>query len=461
MKKLHRTYLVPGLAFCAGGLTLLCILMLGGPRFLCYKEVFCTDIPRTGLPDQVHVSWSEEPATSFTVTWITGSGGNENLVAYREAGTEQWQQVSGTSRGMPRNRIWPTSGVIHRAVVRELEPGATYEYRVSSDNDEVLRWSPVYRTRTAPEGVFSFAFISDTCLAGRLDGMANGTEQIIQEIINDDPNLLIGAGDYACSNRDGRFDSVVNAIDAWFRQMEPLLTRVPLMTQYGNHEIIYLKEKYKDWAPRLAHPEGYDGGRNYSFDIGNAHFAAVFVPLYLPDQDVLDWLDADLAAARERGQQWLIVYQHEPLYSHGAAHPVRPEITRAMAPIFTKHRVDLHLAGQDRNFERTYPLTGDPRSPTAASTSEQDYQAGEGVIYLKAAPAGARSEQGYDFSKFTVAKPEFVAAWNDSAHHYALVNVSDDELRVRVYTVAGDGSPRKIRDEFTIHAKVSSGRQMK
>jgi hypothetical protein len=375
-------------------------------------------------------------------------------VKYREVGTTEWYEAKGGVQPVPRNRLLPARGFIHRALVKGLKPGTEYEYQVSGDVRTPVPWSPVYRTRTAPApggGSFSFAFITDTCLDGRLDNMATGAADVVREIAKDDPNLVLGVGDYACANHDGRYSRVSEAVDAWFRQMEPVLTRAPLMTQYGNHEI-YIDERFQDWAPRYAHPEGFDHGKNYSFDIGNAHFAAVFVPLRLPSEEILAWLDADLADARRRGMKWLIVYQHEPIYSNGAAHPVRPEITKAMQPIFAKYKVDLHLSGQDRNFERTYPLVGTPEAPVVASRSLDSYQAGEGVIYAKAGPSGAMSEQGYNFSKFTVAQPDYVAVWNDTAYHYALVTVSDDALQVQIFTLDGNGAPKRLRDEFTIHA---------
>jgi len=459
MKKLLRSVIALGVAFGAGGLALLALLATAGPEVLCERDKLCTYIPRHEAPDQVHLSWSSDPISSFTVTWSTGSSNNESLVEYREAGTNDWRQAKGSAQPLPRNRVWPNRGMLHRALVKGLKPDTAYEYRVSGDLDGNVPWSETFQARTAPlagSGDFEFAFITDTCLAGRVDGLATGTAQIIEELAKDSPLLLLGGGDYACANHDGRYDTVSDAVDAWFRQMQPVLTHTPLMAQYGNHEV-YLKERFSDWQPRFAHPEGFGGGQSYSFDIGNAHFASFYVPLRRPSDESIAWLDADLADARRRGMQWLIVYQHQPLFSHGKAHPTRPEVVEALNPIFAKHKVDLHLSGQDRNFERTYPLAGDSDVPIPASQSLESYRAGTGVIYAKVGPSGTKSEQGFDFSKFTGEKPDFVAAWNDSAHHYALVTVGENRLQVRIYALNGDGTPRRIRDQFTITAAPSSG----
>ncbi|MBW2426317.1 MAG: hypothetical protein JRG86_18875 [Deltaproteobacteria bacterium] len=96
------------------------------------------------------------------------------------------------------------------------------------------------------------------------------------------------------------------AIDAWLVQMEPLFARSLFMPGFGNHEIA-LGEHFEDWAPRFVLPKGQAEGRSHSFDLGAAHFCALFAPGRLPERPHLDWLERDLAAARERGASWLIV----------------------------------------------------------------------------------------------------------------------------------------------------------
>lgn len=205
---------------------------------------------------------------------------------------------------------------MHQVTLKGLVSDTKYEYRTSSDEEVKPAMSEIFQTRTAPtpgSADFSFAFICDTGLIGRLDGNATGTQKIIEEIINDKPLFILGGGDYAYANRDSRYNDVNDAIDAWFEQIQPAIARFPFMAQYGNHEIL-LEERFRDWAPRFAHPEGFDGERNYSFDVGEVHFTALFIPD--PSQvhlDQLAWLDADLKEARTRSMRWLIVYQHEPM----------------------------------------------------------------------------------------------------------------------------------------------------
>jgi hypothetical protein len=337
--------------------------------------------------------------------------------------------------------------------MRDLLPDSEYEYRIVPLHGAPTERSDIFHTRTAPPpsaADFRFVFFCDTGVAGRPDGNALGTQQVIEEMARDEPLFLLGGGDYAYANHDGRYTEVDEAIDAWFEQMQPLLARYPLMAQYGNHEI-HLVERFRDWAPRFSHPSGFADSRNYSFSVADAHFTALFLTGNRVSPEQLAWLKADLGSARERGIRWLIVYQHEPIFGHGHSHPAKPEYRQWLAPVFERYRVDLHLSGHDQNYERTYPLVMAASNPMRTSSALDCYQAGHGVIYAKVSPAGKKSESGNDFSRFTADQQPFMARRNDTAHHYARVSIrACGELQVEVFAVAGDGTPRRLVDAFRI-----------
>lgn len=380
--------------------------------------------------------------------WRTTSPDNPGLVEYRSRCSWDWCRLSGTSQF-----VRSIGGTFHRASITDLRPATEYEYRLSSDNGATPAWSQVFSTCTAPSrgpADFSFAFLCDTGLIGRLDGKCTGTKQIISELLAHRPQLILGGGDYAYADRDSRYKTVGEAADAWFFQMESLLARVPLMAQYGNHEV-FLEERFEDWEFRFAHPDGFDNGKNYSFEIGDVHFTALFAPGPPPTADQLNWLDEDLGDARRRGMRWLVVFQHEPMFAHGHSHPANPRFRETLGPLFEQHRVDLHLSGHDQNYERTYPLIGLPLYPMTTSTSKTVYKAGCGVIYAKVSPGGKMSDVRRDFSRFTTDQQNFMAVRDDTAHHYCLVKVrASGELEMNTYSVAGDGSSKVLIDSYRI-----------
>ena len=333
-------------------------------------------------------------------------------------------------------------------------PGRRYEYRLSSDAKAVKPWSDIYTFTTAPAdgSGYRFGFIADTGLIGRSDGLVTGTSQIISELKQDSPLFILGGGDYAYAFRDGRFSEPGGAADAFFSQMQPLFTDIPFIAQFGNHEL-RLREGLKHWLPRLANPPGFRD-TSYSFDVGDVHFTGLLADGYNElDEKLLAWLDNDLASARDKGTQWLIVFQHEPVYGHGTSHAARPEAVDLLAPIFVKHKVDLLLTAHDQSYERTYPLAGDPGAPTIANDGTSEYQQGEGVIYAKISPSGKMSERSFGFSRLPDQLPPFIAISNDTAHHYALVDIDQTGLTYTAFSIAGDGSAKALLDSFHIQRR--------
>jgi hypothetical protein len=368
----------------------LALVAVKGPDALCRGNLLCIATPLHGEPQQVRLSWTGDPDTTLTVAWVTGSRNNPGVVQYREAASETWSEARAAIAPIPRNGILPGEGFGHGATLTGLKPGATYEYRVSSDLGEKRGFSTTFTTRTAPgaDGAYRFAFIADVGLRGRIDALADGVDAVLDAVRADKPLFVLGGGDYAYGNRDGRFRDPTLAIDEWFRQMQPLFASAPFMPAYGNHEN-RLRENLAFWTGRVRHPAGFEG-TSYSFDVGPAHFAALFADGYNDLDGALAWLDRDLARARERGVRWLVVYQHEPVFGHGAAHPARPEALK-IAGILERHRVDLNLSAHDQSYERTYQLTGAAKRPRIVSR-DVAYAKGAGVVYAKVSPAGKRSE---------------------------------------------------------------------
>lgn len=120
-------------------------------------------------PDQVHLAWVADPATTLEVVWRTFDISTPSTVEYREASAVTWQTANGSLR--PSG----TAGTLHQAQLGGLTPSTGYEYRVQGDNGT---WSDIFTTRTAPpkgSAGFDAVFVADTGIIGRTDGLATGT----------------------------------------------------------------------------------------------------------------------------------------------------------------------------------------------------------------------------------------------------------------------------------------------
>jgi hypothetical protein len=403
----------------------------------------------TAAADQVHLAWTGDAAHTLTVVWHTDSAVASD-VEYRAAGETDWSTAVGS--------VHPsgTHGTLHEATLHSLDADTTYEYRVRGDGGG---WSATFTTCTAPpqDGTIDFVYVADTGIIGRTDGLATGTKQVRDEIARIDPLFVLGGGDYAYFDKDKRFGSLENTIDAWFNQEQPITAEAPFMPAYGNHEVL-LGEGFTNWEQRFATPAGHEGpdGKNedYSFDVGDAHFTsitAVFDRSGL-DQPTLDWIDQDLADAKARGQRWLIPYMHVPSFSDGTNHGENVVLRGQLAPIFERHGVHLVIAAHTQNYERSYPLK-DVTSSTYTLTSHDPscYTAQDGTVWMKVSPGGKLSNINGSFADFKHATPPTWTAARDNKHHeYAHFTLSPSGISVTAFGVKGDGSKPVVIDKFHI-----------
>jgi acid phosphatase type 7 len=403
-------------------------------------------------PSAVHLALGDRFGHSVDVIWC-GPGGSEGCVRYRPVGTSVWAEVKATSRSTIDG---PKGAWVFRGRCDRLEHDRRYEYEVVQVVDgrrHELNGSSFVAPPSANGGGVCLAFIADTGISGRSDGLSDGTRRIVEEVSQLRPHVVLGGGDYAYRSSDRRWRSGQQAVHAWLEEMAPLVRNHPLMVQYGNHEV-ELGERYRDWAvhfPPLADETAADL-RSYSFEVGACHVAAFYAPTEAVDPAELSWLWQDLSAARRRGSSWLVVFQHQPLLAHGRSHPADGRVARALGLVLDSHRVDLHLSAHDQSYERTYPLTWDGSSLRRASGGRSSFRKGDGTVLAKVSPAGKRSDRGGSFSNLPAERAEMVAVASDTAHHFAVVDADTTRLRLTTYGLRDAVGPVEPVDEVLIVA---------
>ncbi len=106
-----------------------------------------------GTPEQIHLTWGENPATGVVVSWASaGQAARPRVrVGQRVIPAEPRQYTDGING----KTVWT-----YHAHVNGLRPGATYAYVVTADNDDAAA-DPFSATfRTAPHGRTPFRFTS-------------------------------------------------------------------------------------------------------------------------------------------------------------------------------------------------------------------------------------------------------------------------------------------------------------
>jgi acid phosphatase type 7 len=398
----------------------------------------------TGPFDQVHLAWVGDPSSTLNIVWRTCDTATPSTAQYRPLGSGPWLPVTGGPRQSG------TAGTLHEVALTGLTASTIYEYQVQGDGGV---WSQAFIARTAPPpgpATFDAIYYADTGLVGRADGLATGTQQVVDEIARIGPLLALPGGDYAYFDTDKRFGTLDNSIDAWFNQNQPIASQSVTMPTYGNHEV-ELGEDVNAWLARFPSPTGYDNRRNYSFDVGDVHFISLDAST---DSRGLttgqkQWLESDMQAAQTRGMRWIIPYFHVSPFADGSNHSSNLMLRADVGPIFERYGVKIALSSHDQAYERSFPLRDVPATNTRTSTSLTCYTMNDGTTYVKVSPGGKESNISGGFSPFASdPAPAWTAARDNTMHHFARLRVSPTDIIVDTYGVRGDGTPPAVIDSF-------------
>ena len=352
----------------------------------------------SGAPEQIHLTWGRDPATSVSVSWATPQAAvRPRVLLSGPAGSRVASAVRRTyTDGLSGELVYT-----YHAQLTGLRPDAAYSYVVTADN--IAAPAPVSATfRTAPRGRASFRFTSFGDLATPNPAWARSYGQAacaVAAVESFQPlfHLLNGDLSYADLNpahqpavwRDfGNNTQSSAAHRAW-------------MPCPGNHEIEFGNgpEGLASYLTRYTLPDnGVPGfrGRWYSFRVSSVLFVSLDAgdvvfqdagPL-VAGPDPLEpapasgtgsipagtsfyvrgysrgaqtaWLERTLAAARrDTSIDWIIVQMHQDAMSSSATgNGSDLGIRQAWLPLFDQYEVDLVLSGHDRDYERSFPVRG-------------------------------------------------------------------------------------------------------
>jgi hypothetical protein len=316
--------------------------------------------PATAAPDQVHLSWVTDTATTMAVTWRTAGAANTLYTVQwgPSSGDYSSGQVAATSSEAPGGR-----GILHKALISGLQPDTPYHYRVAGDNG---RWSGDHTFRTAP------AALPDSGVMFTINGDVGDSYRhpnagaVLDRIAREDAAFHLIAGDIIYGD-----ETFGTATEAYFfaKDLPRVAARRPVLVAWGNHEYRHgsgLAEgvSIESVSRYFQLPSGQANGCNpspyYSFDYAGIHLVALDDPD--PANTCYDraamraWLDRDLArAAFDPAIRWKVVFLHRPPFSGGA----HGSSIGNRFQEFDTYGVDLVVAAHDHNYERTWPVSWD------------------------------------------------------------------------------------------------------
>ncbi len=404
------------------------IQTLAGARNVAkFVDIFrLTEHPSSDRPDQVVLTWSDDPRTSQTIQWRTSTKVKTGTVLYqrkRDAGVLRGRSAPKRAKAATEKistLMVLNDPVVHRhsAVLRGLEPDTAYVYSVGGSGSD---WSEEAEFTTAPAGVKPFSFVYMGDAQNGLDRWGTLLKNAFRQ--KPDAAFYIMAGDLV--NRGADRDDW----DSLFHNSVGIYDRRPLVPVIGNHECqgghptLYLK----NFTLPTNGPTAVEKERAYAFEYSNALF--VILDSNLAAHTQTNWLDQVLGGTKAT---WKFVTYHHPAFSSGVNRNNKG-VRDLWTPIFDKHHVDLALQGHDHAYLRTYPMKGQQKVATAA----------DGTVYV----VSVSGVKFYDQGSFPYTQVGFT---NVATFQVLDIQVSGDRMVYRAYD-----TDQKIRDEFVIEKKAA------
>ena len=227
-----------------------------------------------GTPEQIHLTWGEDPATSIVVSWA--SPGPATRPRVRIGQRVIVAEPRHYTDGLNGETVWT-----YHARVGGLRPGATYGYVVTADNDANAAdpFSAVFRTAPPGRAAFRFTSFGDLSTPNTAWALSYGQSAYAVEAVESfQPLFHLLNGDLCYANLNPAGQPGVWR-DFGNNNQASAASR-PWMPCPGNHEVEFGNgpQGFTSYLTRYTLPDnqvpGF-GGRWYSFRVGPVLFISL------------------------------------------------------------------------------------------------------------------------------------------------------------------------------------------
>jgi hypothetical protein len=348
-----------------------------------------------GTPEQIHLTWGDDPATSVVVSWASPGPATRPQVRIGQRVIPAEPRLY--TDGLNGETVWT-----YHARVGGLRPGATYAYMVTADNDGNASdpFSATFRTAPGGRKPFRFTSFGDLATPNTAWVLSYGQSAYAVEAVESfQPLFHLLNGDLCYADLNPAAQPPVWR-DFGNNNQTSAASR-PWMPCPGNHEVEFGNgpQGLTSYLTRYALPDNHVpgfAGLWYSFRIGSVLFisldaddvvyqdAGAFVPgpaaltpaastgnppiapgtsFYIRGYSggaQTGWLEQTLAAGRRDAEvDWIIVQMHQCAASSSATgNGSDLGIRQQWLPLFDRYQVDLVLTGHDHDYERSFPVRG-------------------------------------------------------------------------------------------------------
>ncbi|HXO65324.1 MAG TPA: metallophosphoesterase family protein [Steroidobacteraceae bacterium] len=395
--------------------------------------------PGDGTPEQIHLTFGDDPSRSVCVSWATPAQAVNPRVLLERSGRGR-QLVHAVQRTYTDGLNGQTVFTYHARLER-LEPYSAYRYSVTADNDG-RRHAPFAASfRTAPRGRFPFRWTSYGDLATPVTSWKMSSPQsrhAVDAVERFQPLFHLLNGDLCYANLNPAAQPAVWA--DFGNNVQRSAANRPWMPCPGNHEIEFGngEQGMNAYLTRYALPDNGSrfAGHWYSFRVGSALFISLAAddviyqdsgafhagpgPLtpapstgHAPIEpgtslyvhgfsggEQTRWLEQTLAAAHaDDSIDWIVVQMHQDaLSSSSKGNGSDKGIRETWLPLFDRYAVDLVLCGHDHDYERSWPVRGCNHDVGRDAASGETVDTCQPRPVATAEPAGGR----YDATRGTI-----------------------------------------------------------
>ncbi|MBC8491848.1 MAG: metallophosphoesterase family protein [Candidatus Marinimicrobia bacterium] len=366
----------------------------------------------TKIPDHIILTWSDDPATTQSVTWRTDTSIVESYgeIARADASPNFIHYTNIIDAKTENFLLDDYCANYHSITFTNLHPNTLYLYRVGSEDNWRSEWFQ-FRTASRESEPFTFIYLGD----GQNNLLSMWSRSIRGAYsAAPDARFIIHAGDLVS------FSDSYLQWSKWFEAAGWINGMAPSIPVPGNHEYYHGsgKKRYLTdyWRPQFTLPEnGIDSlpESNYYIDFQGLRILAMNSNEHLEEQ--AEWLETVL---KDNPNRWTIATFHHTIYA-ATVNRDHKKLRETWKPLFDKYHVDLVLAGHDHAYSRGHNI-----DPNIGISDPQT-----GTVYV----VSVSGPKMYDLTD---------DRWMDRAAEntqlYQVISVDQKTLSYRSYTVTGE-----------------------
>jgi calcineurin-like phosphoesterase family protein len=297
-----------------------------------------------------------------------------------------------------------------------------YSYAIEDDDDDEDNDKENEDERSnnkKNKSIFNIVAVGDWDCTGE-------TEDTVENIIDQDPELVLALGDLSYNGDAG----------CWLELIEPISDKTKIVI--GNHEENLIDE-YVDF---FGLKEQY-----YSFNYKNMHFLALSTETdYDDESEQYEFAIQDLEKySKDPFIDRIIVFYHRHIYGSGSLEE-ETDFRETYHPLFDKYKVDLALQGHHHVYERTYPITfnsDDDGEPIVQDYNPTNiYKNPKGPIFVTVGTGGAHD-------MILSSLEDYSAKGIDGT--FGILDIAlENDGKTLTGTFIENGKKKEIMDEFKI-----------